>query len=565
VYVLGFNAYVFNAAAWLFHDGEIVAAAQEERFNRRKHSGDFPEQAIGYCLNEAGISLDEVSHVGFHWRPLHQFHHRVFQIVRHLPDSLRYYDSHAGRWSQMVLVRRDLERCFPSRRRRPGYAFHRIRHPHCHAASAYYLSPFESAAVLTVDGSGEIASSTMGRAAGKRVRLRRQIRFPHSLGYLYVALTHYLGFIPDSDEYKVMALASLGEPGLERAFRRLVKLRRDGSYRLDLRYFNFHKGIREPWVSQRFIDTFGPLRRRGEPLEQRHMDIARALQLTLEETVLHMARHLHAETGERNLCYAGGTALNSVLNSRLLRDTPFDNVFIQPAANDAGTGAGSALTIWHDLLGKPRRGPMQHALYGPSFGKDRCRAALEAARIPFIELPEQELVSRTAELIDSGKIVGWFQGRMEVGPRALGARSILADPRRAEIKDILNERVKHREPFRPFAPSVIEEHACDWFEWDRPSPFMLHVVPIRPDRRARIPAVAHVDGSSRIQTVGCHANPRYRKLLDAFFERTGIPMLVNTSFNVMGEPIVCTPEDAVACFESTGLDVLVLGDFLVGG
>ena len=565
MYLLGFNGYVFNAAAWLIRDGEVIAAAQEERFDRQKHSGAFPEHAIRYCLEEAGIGIDDVAHVGFHWQPFHQIHRRIAQIVRHLPDSLRYYDSHAGRWSNMVLVPRDLARRFPSRGGRPKYAFHRTRHPHCHAASAFYLSPFERAAVLTVDGSGEIASGTMGTAAGNRVRLHREVRFPHSLGYLYVALTHYLGFIPDSDEYKVMALASFGEPTYEKAFRRLVELRPDGTYRLDLRYFNFQRGIRDPWVSPRFVDEFGPVRRRGEPLEQRQKDIARALQKTLEETILHMVRHLHAETRERHLCYAGGTALNSVLNTRLLEETPFEDIFIQPAANDVGTGAGSALSIWHEVLGKPRGAPMQHAFYGPSFGPERCRAALEAAGLPYVELSEPDLVRRTAALIEDGRVVGWFQGRMEIGPRALGGRSILADPRRADMKDILNERVKHREPFRPFAPSVLEERAADWFDWDRPSPFMLYVVPIRPDRRDRIPAVAHVDGTARLQTVDRTSNPRYRALIEAFFERTGVPLVVNTSFNVMGEPIVCTPEEAVACFRSTGIDALVLGDFLVAG
>jgi len=563
MYVLGFNGYVFNAAAWLFRDGEVVAAAQEERFDRKKHSGAFPVHAIRFCLDQAGIGIDDVAHVGFHWRPFHQFHRRIGQILRYLPDSLRFYDSHAGRWTDIVFVQRDLARHFPSRGGRPRYRFHRVLHPVCHAASAFYLSPFERAALLTVDGSGEIASATMGFADGSRLRLHREVRFPHSLGYLYVALTHYLGFIPDSDEYKVMALASFGEPEYVDRFRKLVRPKSDGSYELDLSYFNFQRGVRDPWVSEKFIRTFGPLRKRGEPLLPRHLNLARALQTTLEDTVVRMARRLQAETGARHLCYAGGTALNSVLNTRLRNDTPFDDLFIQPAANDAGTGAGSALTIWHELLGRPRRGPLAHASLGPQYPVERCRAALEAAGLTFEELPEPELVRRAAALIADGRVVAWFQGRMEVGPRALGNRSILADPRRPEMKDVLNERVKHREPFRPFAPSVLEEHAAEWFVTDHPSPFMLFVVPIRPERVEQIPAVAHVDGTARLQTVDRTSNPRYRRLIEAFHALTGVPLVVNTSFNVMGEPIVCAPEEAVACFRSTDIDALALGDCLV--
>ncbi len=561
MYVLGFNGYVFNAGAWLFRDGQVVAAAQEERFDRQKHSGAFPERAIRYCLDEAGITLDDVAHVGFHWQPFHQFHRRLGLILRYLPDSLRYYDTHAGRWSNMVLVQRDLVRRFPSKGR-PGYRFHRVQHPHCHAASAFFLSPFERAALLTVDGSGEMASATMGLGEGGRLSLPQQVMYPHSLGYLYVALTHYLGFLPDSDEYKVMALASYGEPEFDERFRRLVSLNDDGTYAIDLRYFDYPRGLRDPWVSPRFVAEFGPVRHKGDDLLPRHKNLARALQKTLEETVLHMARHLQRTTRAKHLCYAGGTALNSVANTRLLHDAGFDDVFIQPAANDAGTGAGSALSIWHEHLGKPRSGQLTHALWGPAYSRERCREALVAAGLPFEEVGEPELFRRVAALLARGLVLGWFQGRMEVGPRALGNRSILADPRDPAMKDTLNARVKHREPFRPFAPAVLEEHAAEWFEWTRPSPFMLHVARIRPAKVAAIPAVAHVDGTARLQTVDRASNPRFRGLIEAFHALTGVPLVVNTSFNVMGEPIVCTPEDAVRCYASTALDGLVLHDLV---
>jgi carbamoyltransferase len=561
--ILAFNCYVFNSAACLVQDGRLVAAAQEERFTRVKHDGSFPANSIRFCLEQAGLTIDDVDHVGFHWRPFHQFHRRLGLILRGLPDSLAYWGSHGARWSNMVTVQRDLARHFPCRGGHPTYSFHRVRHHECHAASAFYLSPFEEAALLTVDGSGEMASTTLGVGRDRSLRLTREIHYPHSLGYLYVALTHYLGFQPDSDEYKVMALASLGEPRFEADFRDLVHLLPDGGYALDLSYFNFPRGLRDPWVSPRFLERFGPARRKGEPLEQRQMDLARALQKRLEDAVLHVARHLQTSTGLKKLCYAGGTALNSVLNTRLLREAGFDDVFVQPAANDAGTPLGSAYSIHHALLGQPRGLPLEHVYLGPAFSLDACRGALGAAGLTWEELPEPELLPRVARLLADGNVVGWFQGRMEMGPRALGNRSILADPRRAEMKDLLNAKVKHREAFRPFAPSVLEEHAAEYFDCDRPSPYMLFVYDILPQQRAVIPAVAHVDQTARVQTVSHATNPRYWGLIRAFGDLTGVPVVLNTSFNVMGEPIVCTPREAVHCFLANDIDILVLGDCLV--
>lgn len=560
--ILGFNCYVFNSAATLVEDGRVVAAAHEERFTRERHTGEFPENAIRYCLEQAGAGVDDLDYVAFHWRPLHRFHRRLAQIAGELPDSLRYYGSHGGRWWNMVTSGRDFARRFPGRGR-PRYRFVRFGHHLCHAASAYLTSPFDEAAILTVDGSGEIASTTWSVGRGSTITPLREILYPQSLGYYYVALTHYLGFQPDSDEYKVMALASFGGPAAYETFQRIIRLEPDGGYAIDLSYFNYQKGRRDPWVSDRLIRELGPVRQRGEPLTAHHQDVAWAMQRRLEDVVLHMAGQLHARTGLDRLCFAGGTALNSVLNQRLVEASPFREVFVQPAANDAGTPIGSALYLYNAVLGQPRRYVMRDAALGPAYGAGECRAALEAAGLRYEELGQDGIVSRVAELIAEGKVVGWFQGRMEMGPRALGHRSILADPRRAEMKAIINEKVKHREPFRPFAPSVLAEAAHEFFECDRPSPFMLFVHRIRPEKLGVIPAVAHVDGTARTQTVDREVDPLYWRLIHAFGERTGVPVLLNTSFNVMGEPIVCTPRDAIACFRSTDIDALALGDFLV--
>ncbi len=563
VYVLGFNCNVYNSAACLLKDGDLVAAAQEERFTREKNTGDFPFYSIRYCLSEAGIGIEQVDHASFHWRPFHHLPRRLMQIASGLPHSLRFYDSHAGRFWQMVTAPDILRRHFPSLPGKPSPRFHRVHHHICHGSSAYFCSGFDEAALLTVDGSGEMASSTLGVGSGNSVRLLQETFFPHSLGYLYVALTHYLGFRPDSDEYKVMALASYGTAALKEAFAPIVRMEPGGRYQLDLSYMAFHKGIRDPWVSPKFIATFGPPRKIGEPIEQRHKDLAHALQKRFEEVVLHMALEAHLLTGSKRLCYAGGSALNSVLNTRLLTETPFKEVYIQPAANDAGTAIGSAMYTYHSTLGYPRGGGMEHAYLGPAYSDQACADALEHAGLQGRKLEREPLLEETARLLESGAVVGWMQGRMEMGPRALGNRSILADPRRADMKEIINEKVKHREGFRPFAPSVPEEVASQFFEMDRPSPYMLFVHPIRPDKLDVIPAVAHVDGTARVQTVRQDVNPLYYDLIRRFEHRTGVPVILNTSFNVMGEPIVCSPEDAVRCYLSTGIDALVLGPYVV--
>lgn len=564
VYVLGFNCNVFNSAACLVKDGRVVAAAQEERFVRRKHTGEFPLEAIRYCLDEGGITIDDVAHVGFHWRPFHRFHRRLLLIARGLPDSLHFYGTHGARWREMVTAPRTLARLVPHRGSRPSYRFHRVTHHLCHAASAFLASPWEEAATLTIDGSGEMASSTFGIGRGSDLQLFRQIDFPHSLGYLYVALTHYLGFVPDSDEYKVMALAAYGGPSrYYDLFRDIVTLLPDGGYRIDLSYMAYQRGLRDPWVSPRFVEAFGPLRRQDEPIDSRHQDIAWALQRRLEDTVLHMARALHRRTGLDRLCYAGGTALNSVLNRRLLEETPFRDVYVQAAANDAGTGFGSALYLSGTVGGQPRGGPLEHVYLGPAYSGERCRSALAAGGLTGERCGDDALVERAARFLADGKVIGWFQGRMELGPRALGHRSILADPRPAEMKDIVNARIKHREAFRPFAPAVLEEKASTYFEMDRPSPYMLFVYPIRPAHLKTIAAVAHVDGTARVQTVNAAHAPLFSRLIEAFGRITGVPIVMNTSFNDRGEPIVCTPEDAVRTFGTTGLDAMAVGPYWV--
>jgi carbamoyltransferase len=560
VNILGFNCYAFNAAACVVRDGELVAAAQEERFNRVKTYGSFPTAAIGYCLEAAGLRPEDLDHVAFHWRPWLDFHRRVAMTLRHIANLRDIVGAHASKWRDLLLAEHTLRRAFPGCARAP---FTRVAHHLSHAASAFLLSPFDRAAIMVLDGTGEMAATTLAEGRGRDITALQQTYYPHSLGYLFVAFTHYLGFHPESDEYKLMSLASYGRDACYDEFKRIIRLKPHGQYEVDLDYFNYQRGVRSPWVSQRMIDAFGPCRAKGEPLLPRHEDVAWALQRRLEDVALHLAAHLHRRTGLRALCVAGGVGLNSVMNQRLLHDSPFDEVFVQPAAFDAGCSVGAAFYVYNTIQRRPRAPALRHVSLGPAFPDAACRAAAERAGLACRRLTEEELLDWTAAAIDRGLVVGWFQGRMEFGPRALGHRSILADARRAETRDVLNAKVKHRESFRPFAPAVLEEEAATYFECDRPSPFMTFVVRVRPEKATVIPAVTHVDGTARLQTVNATDNPRLWRLLRRFGERTGVPVVVNTSFNVMGEPIVCSPDDAVACFRSTAIDALVLGDYVV--
>ncbi len=567
MYILAYNCYVFNAAACLIKDGELVAYAQEERFTREKHTGNFPVYSIEYCLKEAGITINDVDYIGFHWQPFHKFHLRIAQVIKNLPKSPHIYHTYSGEWIHMVYAKRLFKEHFAAQlqdRKKP-FKFYRVKHPICHAASAFLVSPFQEAAILTMDGSGEIASTTISVGEGNTIKTIKEINFPHSLGYIFVAITHYLGFTPNSDEYKLMSLKSYGmEDHSYDAVKEIIQLKSGGEYSVDLSYFNYDKGIRDPWVSQKFIETFGPLRQKEEAITERHQNIAWAFQKRLEDVAIHIAEYIYRETKKDYLCIAGGTALNSVMNGKLLKEGPFKDIFVQPAANDAGTCIGSAYYIYNSILNQPRNFVFNTAYLGPKFGNEEIRTFLDNNSIQYQYFEkEDELLVNTAKLIADGNVIGWFQGRMELGPRALGARSILADPRRPDMQDILNSKVKHREGFRPFAPSVLEECASEYFDCDRPSPYMLFVVDVKKDKQKTIPAITHVDGTARFQTVNKHQSPRYWKLIKKFQELTSVPVVVNTSFNVMGEPIVCTPGEAFTCFESTGIDYLVMENFII--
>ncbi len=555
--ILGISCFYHDAAAALLSDGELVAAAQEERFSRIKHDPGLPRQAIRFCLRQAGVQASDLDYIGFYDKPLIKFERILSTYLSTFPRSLPSFLKAMPVWLKEKLwvpqlIRKELDYRGPIL-----YADHHMSH----AASAFFASPFDKAAILTIDGVGEWATATLGRGQDRRIELFREIRFPHSLGLLYSAFTYYLGFRVNSAEYKVMGLAPYGKPVYaDLILRELVDLAADGSFHLNMKYFAYDYGL--TMTNRRFHDLFGaPPRKPESELTQFHKDVAASIQRVTEEIVLRMARHLHAETGERYLCLAGGVALNCVANGRLLREGPFDDIFVQPAAGDAGGAFGVASFIHHQLLGNPRGPGWHHAFHGPEFSDEEIRAYLESKRLPAVAVSHRDLVQQTARLLAEQKIVGWFQGRMEFGPRALGARSILADPRNPEHWQRVNLKIKFRESFRPFAPAVLEHRTSDYFDLDRPSPYMLLTARVR-DPQA-IPAVTHVDGSARVQTVSREASPLFYELLAAFEGLTGCPVLLNTSFNLRGEPIVCTPEDAYRCFARSGMDALVMGHFLL--
>jgi carbamoyltransferase len=579
VNVLGISAYFHDSAACVVRNGQIAAAVQEERLTRVRNDRRFPSAAIRACLELAGISADSIDFVAFYEKPYRKLE-RIAASTRHwYPRGLGVFEDAVGRWTRETLwlpgrVRQELARLSPSGGRRARWDGRLVypAHHESHAASAFLPSPFDSAAILTMDGVGEWATTTLGVGSTDargvpRTKMLEEIRFPHSLGLLYSAFTAFLGFAVNSDEYKVMGLAAYGEPRLEGMLREhVVDLRPDGSFALNMDLFSF--GYSRTMFSERLADLLGvEPRRPDEPVSDSHADVAASLQRVTEAAVLGLARHARRETGERRLCMAGGVALNSVANGHLLRSGLFDELWIQPAAGDAGGALGAALHVWHDLLGErrpralaPGGDGMEGALLGPAYGPAEIARALAAHGLAHQRLGEREIVERAADLLADGRVVAWFQGRMEFGPRALGGRSILADPRRPEMQDRLNAQIKFRESFRPFAAAVQAEHAGEWFDLAAPSPYMLLVVPVPSDA---LPACTHVDGSARIQTVDGRGSPRLAALIDAFAARTGVPVLVNTSFNLRGEPIVCAPDDAVRCFTRSGIDALVLEDFLV--
>lgn len=588
MHVLGISAFYHDSAAAIVEDGLIVAAAQEERFTRRKHDAGFPSRAIAYCLEAAGRKLDEIDHIVFYDKPFLKFERLLETYLAFAPKGFTSFRMAMPIWLkeklfQKSLLAKELRKIDPQWKDPAKLLF--TEHHLSHAASAFYPSPFEEAVVLTMDGVGEWATTSVAIGRGRELSIDREIHFPHSLGLLYSAFTYFAGFKVNSGEYKLMGLAPYGEPRYARLIRdNLIDVKPDGSFRLNLDYFDYCTGL--TMTNGRFDDLFGgPPRRSDQLLTQREMDIAASIQLVLEEVVLALTRCLARETGISNLCMAGGVALNCVANGKLLRDGAFSDIWVQPAAGDAGGALGAALTAYHGLGGGARKisnagDAMNGAYLGPSYTQADIEDRLRRAGAKFDVVDETTLLARTADALVEGKAVGWHQGRMEFGPRALGSRSILGDPRSPSMQSVLNLKVKFRESFRPFAPSVLREDVGEWFELDTDSPYMLMVADVVAGRRkamtaeqhklfgidklniprSDIPAVTHVDYSARIQTVSADTNPLYHALISAFKERTGCPLLVNTSFNVRGEPLVCTPEDAFRCFMGTDIEVLAVGN-----
>ncbi len=591
VHVLGISAYYHDSAAALIRDGVLVAAAQEERYSRKKHDARFPTHAIDYCLREASLSADAVDYLVFYDKPLLKFERLLETYLAYAPHGLRSFLTAMPIWLKeklflKSLLKRELAALGGiNERDLPPLLF--TQHHQSHAASAFFPSPFREAAVLCLDGVGEWATTSVWHGEDNRLTPQWEITFPHSLGLLYSAFTYYTGFKVNSGEYKLMGLAPYGEPRYAQVIlEHLIDLKEDGTFRLDMDFFNYAVGL--TMTNERFDKLFGgPPRRPEREVTQREMDIARSIQAVTEEVVLRLGRTVYAELGSKQLCLAGGVALNCVANGRLLREGPFRDIWIQPAAGDAGGAVGAALSVWHEYLDQPRTingSDRMHGSYlGPRYSREEIKAYLDGVGARYTELPEVDLLERLAEILANEKVVGWLHGRMEFGPRALGGRSIIGDPRSARMQSVMNLKIKFRESFRPFAPAVMAERVGDWFEIDRPSPYMLLVAPVREGLRipmteeqqrlfgiarltvprSKIPAVTHVDYSARIQTIHAETNPRFHALIAAFEARTGCPVLVNTSFNVRGEPIVCTPEDAYRCFMRTEMDYLVLESFLL--
>lgn len=582
--ILGISAFYHDSAACLVQNGKIIAAAQEERFTRKKHDQSFPAQAIKYCLEEGKLTGNDLDFIAFYEKPFIKFERILQTYLAYAPYGIRSFIKAIPIWIKKKLWIKDLL-C-----KKLDYKGKIIfpEHHESHAASAFFPSPFQEAAVLTIDGVGEWTTTSWGIGKDNRTNIFAEIHFPHSLGLLYSAFTYYTGFKVNSGEYKVMGLAPYGEPKYkDLIFTELMDLKEDGSFRLNMEYFDYCAGL--TMTNRKFEKLFGGSPRKPEsPLTQRDLDLARSVQEVTEEVMLRMVRYLYKKTGQKNLCLAGGVALNCVGNGRILREGPFENIWIQPAAGDAGGALGAAFFVWYQYLENKRvannKNDSQLGSYlGPSFANDYIERYLEKNRIPYARLNDRDIADRMADLIAEQKIIGWFQGRMEFGPRALGCRSIVADARRAEMQEILNLKIKFRESFRPFAPSVLAEKVSEYFEIDRESPYMLLVAPVKDQirrkiseaensrigldklyvNRSSIPAVTHVDYSARIQSVNVKQNPLYHQLIKKFGDKHGTYVLINTSFNVRGEPIVCTPEDAYRCFMRTNMDYLIMGNYLL--
>lgn len=606
MYILGINAYHGDAAAAIVKDGKLIGAVEEERFNRFKHCAGFPTRAIDYCLGAAGVSLEDIEHIGISRDPSKHLHKKILfaatrmakqvarggrreQIATAVADDgytdqsngtngngsgmFRQVTDRLGNAARIRDLREELSRAFHVPASRLQAEFHNIEHHRAHLASCFFVSPFQRAALLSIDGFGDFISTMWASGDGKSIEVLGQVEYPHSTGIVYTATTQFLGFPHYGDEGKVMGLAPYGQPRFIDEFRDIIRTEAQGQFRLNLDYFRHHaEGVEMTWdqgspkigriFSDEFARTFGPARVEGSGLTTREQDIAASLQLRLEEVGVHILTHLHAKTGLSDLGLAGGVAYNSVMNGKILLNTPFRRVFVQPAAGDSGTALGVCYQIHNAILNGERGEVMRGAYTGPEFTTAEIRSQLEKRQLGFQLLSDVELTRRAAKDIANGLVVGWFQGRMEFGPRALGNRSIVADPRRIEMKDVLNERIKKRESFRPFAPSILEERVGEYFAQTHPAPTMLMVYQIKAEKRHLIPAVTHVDGSGRLQTVKQRENSRYYQLISDFNDLTGIPLVLNTSFNE-NEPIVCTPKEAIDCFLKTRIDVLYLGNYMV--
>jgi carbamoyltransferase len=589
--ILGISAYYHDSAAALLRNGEVVAAAQEERFSRKKHDARFPVGAIEYCLGEAGIGLNDIDYVVFYDKPLVKFERLLETYLSYAPKGFRSFLAAMPIWLKEKLflkstIRQELADIADCKTKDLPKLFF-AEHHQSHAASAFFFSPYDRAAVLCLDGVGEWATTSAWLGEGNRIKPLWEIDFPHSLGLLYSAFTYFTGFKVNSGEYKLMGLAPYGQPKYaDLILDKLIDLKPDGTFRLDMQYFNYCTGL--TMTNAAFDRLFdGPPRSPESKITQREMDIAASIQVVTEEVVLRLAKTLHEETGAKHLCLAGGVALNCVANGRIQREGPFESIWIQPAAGDAGGSLGAAAVTWHGYLDQPRMvnggDAMRGSYLGPTFSSEQIRTELDSFGASYLELPDRELFPKLARILDEENVVGWFQGRMEFGPRALGGRSIIGDPRSAKMQSVMNLKIKYRESFRPFAPSVLAERVSDYFEQTAPSPYMLIVAPVAEalripmndeqkglngiellnTKRSELPAITHVDYSARIQTVHAETNPRYHQLLKAFDAHTGCGVLVNTSFNVRGEPIVCTPTDAYRCFMRTEMDYLVVENFLL--
>jgi carbamoyltransferase len=569
--ILGLNAYHGDASAAVIADGRLACALEEERFSRLKHQAGFPADAVRHGLASAGIDARDLDHVAISRDPSAHIHRKVIFAMSQAPTLATIRDR-LWNVSRIRDVKPTLAESLGIDDASIGAEVHRVEHHRAHMASSFFASPFDRAALLSIDGFGDFVSTMWGVGCGNKIQVDDWVEFPHSMGLLYTAITQYLGFPKYGDEFKVMGLAPYGEPEFLEPLRRLVRQSRAG-FELDLSYFVHHRdGVNMTWesgaptigdvFSGRLEQEFGPRRDACQPLERRHHNMAASLQALLEEIVLELLRKIAAKSGAKDLCLAGGVALNCTMNGKILAETPFERVYIQPAAYDAGTALGAALYVKHQVLGAPRDFVMDHVYWGLEHSREACRTALDAHNLRYRELADEALADATAEFVAQGKIIGWYQGRFEWGPRALGNRSIVCDPRQAAMKDHLNSRIKHRESFRPFAPSVLEERSGEWFEQAGPSPFMLMTCQVRREKQTIVPAITHVDGTARHQTVSRTTNPKYWQLIHAFERKTGVPVVLNTSFNE-NEPVVNTPDEAIACFLRNDMDVLALGPYLV--